>query len=337
MSDPTTPEPGADGTSTSAPETATAQQLWDEFDAADSGKTGQSDRQVRVSETDDQGNEVAEDFEEEGAKSPPADLPADGKEAASAKTDNPPKDDDRDAQIERLQHQLKSERGRRESAQRDLMRLQQRVADGTEDVKERRQSAAASKARQEQIDKAKTDFPDAVAPLAEELSERAKRDAKELKRQERELREDSEALRSQLRENQSAFLKEHPDGFDFVKDNWDVFEDWIEDQPRDVRDGFKKNREAIVDPVGAAHTIALFKREMAKQGVKPAGEGKGKSGNAPKETPLDSKRQQQLRGAQDTRTKQVVRTQQAPPEGASREDHWAYFEELDRRRDAANR
>jgi hypothetical protein len=331
MTDQSTPAGGVDDDLSSASETDTADELWAEFDAADTEKAGQPSGKVRVSEVNEEGDDTPDDDTKGGATSKDPDLKAGGSEVASAKADTTANPEDQTAQIERLKHQLKSEQGRTAAQQRKLDELQKRITTSSKDLTERKRDHQASTKRSSAIDKAQKDFPDAVGPVADELKAAQKREAREIARQEEQLEADRKEAKALLIENQKVFQKEHPDGFDVIKDNWDAFKDWIEDQPKAVRDGFEKNRAAVTDPLGAAHMVALFKREISKA----AGKG-GKSDPDPNPTP-DSKRKRQLEGAQAPRNKAPLRTQNAPSEDASAEDQWAYFEELDRQKERANR
>jgi len=146
----------------------------------------------------------------------------------------------------------------------------------------------------EQWTKFKDDFPEVADAFQAELSARDA-ELEELRGTVGGLSE-VEASR-QAEANYAALKGEHEDLDDVV--NSPDWHQWVADQPDDIRAIVDKNRDAIVDPVGASKVLKLFKYEQRAGGAgavpgaaqtqtrQAAGGGKGTGEN------LTSKRQRQ--------------------------------------------
>lgn len=282
-------------------------------------------------ETDEQIWASLKAAEDEGLPPPAGDTPSGQGDEGEDKTpsegedgDDPAGDDDTDGQatiedlqahIASLEATLKTQNGRVSARDREINRLRAEIRDAREAITDRKRDAAGHKDRDERLTKVREEYPEVVAPLAEEIEAARKREAAEIQRQERQLQRRQEELATIEAEEEARFLDEHPDGFDVLKQNKEAFKDWLDDQPKVIRDAFETNKSSIVDASAAALVVGKFKLAL-HEAQAPA-----------KTTPpnrQDPRRQLQMDGARTQRSS-PQRSQTAPGEGASEQDWWNYW------------
>lgn len=285
------------------------EQLWKEIAASE--KSRDDDDEPIHRDVDDPPEEI-----EKADTDPNPDASSEESETTGNEAEATPDPDQLQAQIDRLQHQLSSEKGRVRGTQQRAQRLQAEL-----EAARKAQSSSADESRAERrkkIEETASQYDD-FAPLVEEVSElRTERDAalearvKDLEAQQAEF----------LEEQNSLFLAEHPDGYDVLTNNWQTFEKWIEKQSPEDRQIFETNRAAIVDGSSAALLIGRFKHSLAT----------AEQGAGPDQARLDARRQRQLAGGTSLRSpaSQSATSRPSPndPDPAS---HWKFWASQERR------
>ena len=133
-------------------------------------------------------------------------------------------------------------------------------------------------------------------------------------------------------EQQQIFLAEHDDGLAVIQDNLDEFQEWVDDQPRRIRDAFEANKDEMTDAAAAIELVSAFKGflngEDAQTSSAPDG-GKPKPG-------LSSKRRRQMDGARTSQNRGGAPSN--PTSGAGSEDEriWNDFARQDKERERAS-
>jgi hypothetical protein len=120
----------------------------------------------------------------------------------------------------------------------------------------------------------------------------------------------------------------HPDFKDVISKNRKLFDQWIDDQPRAIRDLHQQNAAHFTNGAAAALVVDRFKQALA--GGNPPDE----SDPEPKAKQGQAKRQRQLAGSASTtvRTPQA-RTTHLDPDSDDVDAHWADFERMDREKE----
>ena len=241
-------------------------------------------------------------------------------------------------QIERLQRQLASEKGRTAAERRRIVHLRDQIASAQ--TAQRDQDASALREqrekRQQDLDKAREEYGDVIDPLVDQIKDLESRVERLSKQEERDLASAKAQLGEALTEQKSILMQEHPDAFDLVGDKGkftDIFLEWIEDQPAKFRRIFAENQREVVDGTGAALLLGHFKSALAQAIAEEEGaEGADVSGGGDdQQNRLQSRRERQLRGAQDSRIPSRQATSEPPKDSDDAEAHWRWFEEQERR------
>jgi hypothetical protein len=306
MSD-TTAKPTDDATKVASDDVIDAQQIWDEIDAEEAEGEAKPD---------------AEEAENDEPASPDADLERPDPDTKS--TDGKPKED-LAAQNERLRHTVKSDKGRITALQRKVGNLQSLLT-RYEGEKKEMTATTPSKDVRDRFEKAKNEYGDVIGPMAEILTVQDKRLDQLARIADDKIRDTQAQLAEVIQEQNGIFLAEHPDGLNVIKENRDVFLEWIENQPKALREAFKRNYDEVVDGAEAALVVSTFKLSLheAAQGKAPA-----KDSN----TSLQARRQQQLLGARSERSTASNPVNPAPGRDVDdRAAHWDYYERLDQQR-----
>lgn len=297
----------------SADEAMTDEDLWNEIESEDTGHDPDA-------VPEDRGDT---DPEEDAA---PEDDGATKTEETTPKRDTAEMSvDDLRAQTERLMQQLNSEQGRATGQQRRADKLQK-------ELEELRATLAAKGSgddseRRERLQRTAEEYGDVVNPVLEEVN--ALRDrVDQLTNSERRRLTDLEGQMTDLVRGETArFHEEHPDGFDVLKQNGGLFKEWVQDQPRAVRDAFNANYKQIVDGTSAAYVVGLFKQHLAE-----ARDGGASTSSA---TRSSAKRSRQMAGAQTMRSPTRQTTTPAPPSDLDDpQAHWDYYERMERKQTA---
>lgn len=311
--------------------------LWNEFEKADSGDADPSDGAAdKAAASEDAAPEEAKSDDKPDSAAAEGDKP----EAAEQSADEKPADAKADpwasappelkAEYEKLQednkrltHLERSHRGRLSWAQRKLNEAQGQPAKSAP-----KEAATAAKKQPFGSDKGKEfvkEYPEVAAPVAEELAE-VRQEVDELKAARR--REEEDRQKAFIEEQTTLLDDEHSDWRTVLKDaNGEPrpeFVAWLNDQPRHIKEAATRNANGIVDYEEAGDVIARYKAHRAASQPDAAQP-------STQQPALSGKRQRQLESAAAARTRGPGAVSGIPPEDASPEQHWKYFEEQERR------
>jgi len=297
----------------------TDEDLWSEMDAEqDTADLDGADDADDADEAEESEADPDEAPDPEAAET--KDTKAKGKEGESD-------DLDLDAlreQNDRLEKQFRSEQNRSIGQQRRADRLQKKV-------QELEAKLAASQAvddgDDEEMQRLQEEYPDVAGPILKRM-ERLQNDKPDYDAQ---LAEVNEELKDIEEAEIATFTTEHPEGFSYIRENIEEFRAWVQDQPKETRDLYEKNRTHMVDGTGAALLLTRFKNARSEQqqtdGVDEQRETTGK---------LTAKRNKQLSGATSqkasARTTKIV--QDDPSSSEDPEKEWEYWDRQDRKRKA---
>ncbi len=232
--------------------------------------------------------------------------------------------EDLKAQNERLQQSFRSDQGRARALQRKTDILQRQIIAAEKRPQRSDTDKTSLRERREKLAASQEEYGDVINPVLAEvddiradLKRRDERDAEALQQQ-------REELKSIVTAEEAVFEDEHPDGFETIINNREVFDDWVDDQPRALRDIYASNRQVIVDGTAASYLVGLFKQALFDAEGTPAPAN-------PETEKLQNRRQRQLAGARTIRT--PSRQQASSRPAADSEDaqaHWDYFARQDR-------
>lgn len=295
----------------------TDEQLWDELDKLDPDFAGRDDEDdAPHPETDEDGDP---DEDDQGT--------SDDGERADAPENDDTKDNPEDLreQVERLKHALNSEKGRTAASRREIERLTQQLqqpsvssADGEGDDPSKRQEL------EQHLENVREEYGDVVGPLVDKIKELDSREGRWTAFEERQRQDAQSRLDAIVEQEVGKFEEEHPDGWDTLRQHGAAFREWIDDQPKQLRDIWTENREQIVDGIGTAYLVSQFKQALQDA-----------QGDAPEPQPsqenrLQDRRQRQLDGARSSRSnKRMGALRRGPPDTDDPEAIWDYFEKMD--------
>lgn len=285
------------------------EQLWDEIDAEDDAGPSEDDGSAD-DEGDDGDDEQGEGDEDEagdlgdedggdGGEETGADGGDDGEEA------QPPTLEELKQASELHLQQFKSEQKRSMAQQKRADRLQKELNRITS-----RPAADKDKddQRKQKLSELSEEYADVVGPLVEEVDVLNSR---------LESQTESDAIRADaikeelgdLRQAETLKLTEaHPDYAAFMSEHTAVFDEWIEDQPKIVRDAYSVNENNFVDGSAAAFLVSKFKEAIA---------GSSQATPKPTTSTLEKRRQHQLAGARGEKasTNQKATSDNVPEDG----------------------
>jgi len=131
----------------------------------------------------------------------------------------------------------------------------------------------------------------------------------------------------------------HPDYMDVFAGNVDHLDDWINSEPRHVREAFVRNQEHVVDAAEAADVVARFKaflgietpsQQQQQQNTSGKGDGQAEAGkdngNPQAKAGLSDKRKRQLGSATDVRGKSPGAASGIPEDG-DEEEIWKMYDQ----------
>lgn len=307
--------------------------LWDEMDAEegqaaeDNPDAANADEGSDFSNADDPANFEAdgtEDHSQDDAAAPedaPSGSKTNGEEAEEAtETTQTPTLEDLQATSKRHEQMFKSEQARSVAQQKRADRLQKEL----DAIKGRQKEASDNSAddTDDRLNAVKEEYGDVVGPLVDEVNNLKGRLNDQSTTDQHRAETISDELQGMQAEEMAKFETEHPDGMNVVRDNADVFKDWIEDQPKIVRDAFAANRERFVDGTGAALVVSRFKAALAE-----ASQGDETQNN---DTQLETRRARQLAGAKATRSSTPQKGQgRLPADSTDTDALWDEFDRLD--------
>ncbi|WP_022727229.1 hypothetical protein [Fodinicurvata sediminis] len=240
---------------------------------------------------------------------------------------------------ERLQHQLRSNSGRISALQRQLNEIQaaqanpQQQAASSEAAGQQGQGEGQEGEGQEDGFLASEDwqsfreeYPEVAAPLEKVVGNLQA----EITRQNKELSAIGQERRQSALEEQADLLSEaHPDWQEVTSNQ--AFVDWLNDQPRHIREAAYRNGQDIVDAEEAADVVGRFKAQQQSQGGGPTQQAAPRSnGQGSGNNKLAGKRQRQLESASATRSRGPGPATGIPEDGDP-EQIWKQFDEMERR------
>lgn len=231
-------------------------------------------------------------------------------------------------QHERLLKALESEKGRSAGGRREIERLESRLASDTKE-KDDDSEDDNLKEQREKLDAAREEYGDVIGPLADEVTALKAQIAEDKKQKaEEESREldYQKARHDELIEAQiKVFKVEHPDGLDILVEHREVFNEWIDDQNRQLRDIYADNHLNIVNGLQAAYLVTRFKQALL-------GDPDGSAPANPESERLQSRRQRQLAGARSPRSSTTQPVSSRPAKDSTDEQaHWDYFRKQEQR------
>lgn len=289
--------------------TATDEEIWNELTAADD-----------TAPLDGEAADIEDNSDEDDAFGPDSDddqAPNDEAPEDIGEADEDATPVDLHDQNARLETELKRRSGKVSALQRKVNALQKQL--------EASQSAPPEGDTEDDdrdLDSIAEEYEDVAGPLVKQVRKlQGRLDEFSASNDHRAGQAEAE-LEAIEAEQMDALLGEHPDGLDVIKNNRDVFREWIEDQPKKFRDIFETNKDFLVDGTGAALLINRFKIAI--------GEETG-SEEPTTEKRLQSRRQRQLSGA---RTAPAGRRGNgtAPLESLTDPDEiWDYYERMDQK------
>lgn len=181
-----------------------------------------------------------------------------------------------------LEQQRRSDEGRVAAFQRKYEELRKQTST---QPPAKRQSAA------EALEALRNDYPELAEPLAKALEpfEQAltQQDADRNARREADAAEVTDHIRAETQR-----LEQKHQGYEaFLRQNGAAFREWVEDQPRRIRDAAYRNAEVILDAQAADEVLTLFKAHIAGP---PNGAASGAPATQHNAAPLNDRRQRQM-------------------------------------------
>lgn len=228
-------------------------------------------------------------------------------------------------QVDRLRHQLQSEKGRTKALTIKAESLTKEVARLTA-IKDESKTTAPSKEATAKLEKARSEYGDVIGPVLDQMNVNSKRLDRLTEATTLQLETSQQQLTDLHKEQEAIFRAEHPEGHKVVADNREAFNAWIEDQPKQLRDAFAINMENFVDGEAAALVVAEFKASLqnAANGAAPAADSKSM---------LQARREKQIAGSRSERSGGPSAVTSAPPADSNdAKAHWKYFDDLDRKK-----
>lgn len=274
---------------------------------------------LRPADQDDPGPDPASGGEHDDAADPePAASDAHGDDpakstGASDQPDPTDQHDDPEAEAaalqkerERIEQQVSSEKGRVLAHQRKLeekRREHERITARLERL--RAQQDDTAKERRKQLDALAEEYGDTLGPITQELDASAKRfdaliedEAQRADELQGELERDEAELNAAIARETAEFNRLHPDAGKIMSSYKDVFRDWIDDQPKRLREIAARNTK-IVDAAEASELYSAFKKAIDEAGQEPAADAPA-SGDRKQQSDLRKSQQRGARTATNT-------------------------------------
>jgi hypothetical protein len=351
------PPPEIDASVPTTPEEIEQAKLWKELEAEDAAASSDDPPAAAdaAAEEDREDEAAATEIETEQSEAPTGEAPPVEKGEEEVKAPVAAADpfanatpeqraawEAAQARLETLEHADKSNRGRLSTAMRELEKLRQR----REETPQKAAPAAGSAQDFRETDKWKSfvaEYPDVAGPIGDILFAQGATIADQKKVTDAYKANEAKRLNDLLEANVAAVEKDVPDWLS-VTGNPDepndaaklqAFRDWVEDQPKKVREAAYRNADEIVNPKEAASVLAAYKDFRSTQsGANNAGQEPRTPANAVGAEPtgsLSSKRALQLESSRGSRS-----TAPGPANGIAEDGDpqvlWDQFEEMDRRK-----
>lgn len=202
-----------------------------------------------------------------------------------------------------------------------------RLAARTRKINELRAQAEKVAAKQPAIDTTQlrsleTDYPEIAQPLNSTVSAISSRLESIEAEEEGRRKAAATELQGIIQEETSRLEEAIPDWLDFLRANGNVYRQWIEDQPKHIRDANARNANEITDADAAIEVITAF-----KQFLEPSAQPQPQN---PTPSPND-RRKRQLAASSSPSSSPRGAVISGIPEDGNPEDLWAMFREQDRR------
>ena len=296
------------------------EEIWEEIDAQETAEAnGEDDAGDKLAASADaDADSGASDEDQEGSKGEVQPDPAD-KLWEGANEDQRAAFNAAQDQIKKLEQSDRSQRGRVSTLQRqvnDITRQLDRAAKAPDDASGAADAGEAAKGFLDSKDwkDFAGEYPEVASPLGKVIADLQKQvtgfatrqDAIEDDRQNDVVAEQTELLE-----------KEHSDWLDAATDP--MFEPWLADQPRHIREAAVRNAKEIVDAREAADVVGRFKAFRSEQGEGSAGpvdaDGEKPPDNQETVTDLSEKRKRQLESSASARGKGAGAATGIPEDG----------------------
>lgn len=290
-------------------EEQSAEEIWNEFEEQDD-----------FDPADPPSRSLVDNDEEPETQDDP--LPEDGADADTTPaepTDAEPPDPAEElerlrAENQRLRGTVSGQGRKIQSLISERTRLTERVTAAQDDDAE---------AREQAFKEAQEEYGDILGPVADTVTA-LKGQVETLAGQTQDRVNEIDQEIEDLSKQEFGILTDaHPDFQEVVGKNGALFNQWIEDQPKALRDIHAANKDRFVDGEGAAMIVTEFKKALAaaSNGADPEPKNQNKA---------DARRARQLDGSRTTtaRTPQAATTR-VDPNSDDREAHWQEFERMD--------
>lgn len=316
------PKPGEDAASN---EELTAEEIWEELEDEDSSNPDEAPSRSELTRDDDdagapaggKGKQDDADFSEDEPGGPPLGDGSQSDTTPAEPTDAQPAEND---EVNRLREKNKRLLGQVSGQGRKIQNL---IAerDRLKEVSNSITQEGDTEARRQALEAAQEEYGDIIGPVAETMTA--------LERQVETLTSGNthrvDQIDQEIRDLQTAeygvLLDVHPDFREVFTQNRDVLNEWIEDQPKYLRDAFEANKNGWVDGQAAATVMTEFKKALAA-----AADGTDEN----PEQKSATKRSRQLQGAQVSSGRSRQRaTSNVDPNSDDAEAHWNEFERMD--------
>lgn len=250
------------------------------------------------------------------------------------------------ARIQKLEQSDRSQRGRLAAAQRQLNEVTQKLASkpppaadaAAGDGKDSGSEDADELFNSDEWKDHEKEYPEVAKPTKSLINKLVSRiDTLEQKQG----NIDEDRRQDDIDEQEDLLLEKHPDWLEVTAA--EGYDDWLQQQPRHVKEAAIRNADAIVDAEEAADVVSRFKAFQSEQGEeKPsgdnanAGNGKGDgatnadAGKGGGSKRLSGRRQRQLEAASSTRDGGPGAVQGIPEDGDP-QAIWDAFDAKERR------
>jgi len=299
-----------------APQVDTDAAMWAEMDATETDETPPA----KVEADADFAEDGADDDQQRPQDEPgqPAEPPA-ADIWAQATPEQRAAYEATERRARELEQQRKSDEGRVAAFQRKYEELRKQTG---QQQPAKRQSAA------EALEALRNDYPELAEPLAKALEpfEQAltQQDADRNARREADAAEVNDHIRTETQR-----LEQKHQGYEtFLQQNGAAFRDWVEDQPKRIREAAYRNAEVILDAQAADEVLTLFKAHIAGP---PNGAASGApSAQRDAAPPLNDRRQRQMGATVSVRGSRRPALSGVPEDGDP-EAIWDAFDRVEAR------
>lgn len=332
--DDTAPADEFAGTSSTDDEDA----IWDELEAEEAAANGRAadqdedqddfteeDEEATGSEDDSSDADDAPDADDDDPED--TDPPEDKAKATDDRTeDSTPTLEDLKNKTEKLQREYDLQKKRAAGQQRRAARLEKE----RDALLKRLEKFKSSDQDETDLDSVSEEYGDVVGPVVNKVKDLTARLNDTAESDKLRIEDINGELRDIQNEEIGKFEAEHPDGMDVISRNASVFRDWIEDQPKAIREAYEANLNAFTDGTAAALVVSRFKTALQEASQKASGEDTPPADPNPTTSRLDKRRRNQMRGASASRsTSSQKQTGNLEPTSDDPDAWWDYWDKQD--------